>query len=151
MRRTRLLDDEEESDADALRTFVPPLEEGEPVDTIELFTSGKMNKKSEEQNNLATRVGLQKILEAEDVEEKDEVYARMALVSSEDMKYGSKLKIVPKVMIKKDGAKENVHVMKVVNNRRMPKEATSLHVLLVLTGKDCNVKVHGLVDIRPTN
>ena len=58
MRRTRFLDDEEEVDADALRTFVPPLEEGQPVDTIELFTSGKMNEASEEQNNLATHVGL---------------------------------------------------------------------------------------------
>ena len=58
MRRTRLLDDEEEADADALRTFVPPLEEGEPVDTIELFTSGKMNETSEEQNNSTTHVGL---------------------------------------------------------------------------------------------
>ena len=48
MRRTRHLDDEEEVDTDALRTFAPPLEEGEPVDTIELSTSGKMNETSEE-------------------------------------------------------------------------------------------------------
>ena len=59
------------------------------MNTIELFTSGKMNETSEEQNNLATRVGLQEILKAEDVEEKDEVYERMTLVSSEDMKYVS--------------------------------------------------------------
>ena len=31
MRRTRLLDDENEVDADALCTFVPPLKEGEPL------------------------------------------------------------------------------------------------------------------------
>ena len=58
MRRTGLLDDEEEVDPDALRPIVPPLEEGEPVDTIELFASRKMNETREEQNNLATHVGL---------------------------------------------------------------------------------------------
>ena len=135
MRRTRLLDDEEEADADALRTFVPPLEEGEPVDTIDLFTSGKMNETSEEQNKFATHVGLQEILKAEDMEEKDEVYARMTLVSSEDMKYGRKLKIVPEVMINKDGAEENSHVMTIVNNRWMRKKKLPCTFPFVLTGK----------------
>ena len=60
--RTRLLDDEEEVDTDALHIFVLPLTEGEPVDTIELFALGKMNDTSEKQNNLATCVGLQVIL-----------------------------------------------------------------------------------------
>ena len=56
------------------------------MDTIAFLASGKMNEVSEEQNNLATRVGLQNILKAEDVEEEGEVYARMTLVSSKDMK-----------------------------------------------------------------
>ena len=102
-------------------------------DTVELFASGKMNETSEEQNSLATRVGLQEILKAEDVEEEGGICARMTLVSFEDMKYGSRLKILPEVMVNKDRAEENAHVMTVVNDRRMRKEKTSLHIPLVLT------------------
>ena len=69
----------------------------------------------------------------------------------EDMKYGSKLTILLDVMVSKDGAEENTHVIIVVNNRQMRKEETSLPIPLVLTGKDREVKLHGLVDTTTTN
>ena len=71
--------------------------------------------------------------------------------SSKDMKFGSKLKILPDVMVNKDGAEENAHVMIVMNSREMQKEETYLHVTLLLTGNDCEARLHGLDDTEATN
>ena len=83
-----------------------------------------MNETSEEQNNLATHLGLKDILKAEDVEKEGEAYARRTLVSSKDVKWKKKLKILPEAMVDKDGAGENARVVIVVNSCRMQKEET---------------------------